>query len=145
MNEPRMTTTDDPPPSDREFLDERIYEYNVAATGITDGRLLSLSVRDEQDTLIAGLYGWTWGACLFIEFLWVDEAWRGTGYGTQLLQAAEAEGIARGCTLVALGTHDFQAPEFYRKHGYEIYGEIRDYPRGFAQYHLKKRLKRESD
>jgi len=136
-----MTMTDDPTRDDRNYLDERIYEYNVATTRITDGRMMFFSFRDEQGKIIAGLSGWTWGGCMEVEYLWVREDWRGKGLGTQLLAAAEAEGIARGCTQVVLGTHSFQAPEFYKKHGYEVYGAVDDYPRGFSQIHLRKRLR----
>jgi GNAT superfamily N-acetyltransferase len=137
----RMTMTDDPARSDRDFLDERIYEYNAATTRITDGRMLLLTMHDEQEAIIAGLSGWTWGGCMEIEFLWVREEWRGEGLGTQLLAAAEAEGIARGCTQAILSTHSFQAPEFYKKHGYEVYGSVNDYPRGFSHIHLRKELR----
>jgi GNAT superfamily N-acetyltransferase len=137
----RMTMTDDPARSDRDFLDERIYEYNAATTRITDGRMLLLTMHDEQEAIIAGLSGWTWGGCMEIEFLWVREEWRGEGLGTQLLAAAEAEGIARGCTQAILSTHSFQAPEFYKKHGYEVYGAVDDYPRGFSHIHLRKGLR----
>jgi GNAT superfamily N-acetyltransferase len=140
MASPHMTMTDNPARSDRDFLDERIYEYNVATTGITDGRMLLLTVRDEQETIIAGLSGWTWGGCMEIEYLWVREDQRGKGLGTQLLAAAEAEGIARGCTQVVLDTHSFQAPEFYKKHGYAPYGVVDNYPRGFSHIHLRKEL-----
>ena len=135
------TMTDDPLRSDRDFLDERIYEYNVATTGITDGRMLLFTVRDEQGTIIAGLSGWTWGGCMEIEYLWVREDQRGQGLGTQLLAAAEAEGIVRGCIQVVLDTHSFQAPEFYKKHGYATYGVVDDYPRGFSHIHLRKQLR----
>jgi len=136
----RMTMTDDPSRSDREFLDERIYEYNVAATTIHDGRRLYLTIRDERDAMIAGLSGWTWGECAAVESLWVREDWRGKGLGTQLLTAAESEAIGRGCVQIVLDTHSFQAPEFYKKHGYAVYGVVDDYPRGFAHIHLKKQL-----
>lgn len=138
----RMTMTDDPARSDRDFLDERIYEYNVAATSIHDGRMMYFAVRDEQDEVVAGLSGWTWGGCAAVELLWVRDDWRGTGLGTQLLASAEGEPLARGCTQIVLGTHSFQAPEFYKKHGYEAYGAVDDYPRGFSHIHLKKQLRR---
>lgn len=143
MTEMRMTMTEDVTAADRQFLDERIYEYNVQATGISGGRLMLFTLRDAQDTVIAGLTGWTWGGCAAIEFLWVRDGSRHQGYGTQLLQAAEAEAMARGCGQIVLDTHDFQAPGFYTKHGYEIYSAIDDYPRGFRKYHLKKRLAEE--
>lgn len=136
----RMTMTDDPSRADREFLDERIYEYNVAATNIHDGRLMYFAIHDERDEILAGLSGWTWGGCAAVEFLWVRDDWRGKGFGARLLAAAEAEAIARGCTQIVLDTHNFQAPEFYKKHGYEVYGAVDDYPRGFANIHLRKGL-----
>lgn len=136
----RMTTTDDPTRDERAFLDERIYEYNVAATKIYDGRMLYFAIHDAKGSTIAGLSGWTWGGCAAVESLWVREDWRGKGFGTQLLAAAEAEAIARGCTQIVLDTHSFQAPEFYKKHGYAIYGVVEDYPRGFVHIHLKKQL-----
>lgn len=33
----RMTTTNDPTRNDRDYLDEHIYEYNIAATGSPTG------------------------------------------------------------------------------------------------------------
>ncbi len=122
------------------FLDERIYAYNVAATNIYDGHLLALTIRDADGGIVAGLSGWTWGGCLGIDYLWVHEAWRGKGYGTRLLQAAEEEAVARGCTLAVLDTHSFQAPEFYRRHGYEIHGAVGGCPAGHRHIHLHKRL-----
>jgi GNAT superfamily N-acetyltransferase len=122
------------------FLDARIYEYNVATTGIRDGRLLALTVRDGAGEIVAGLSGWTWGGCLGIEQLWVHADWRGKGYGARLLQAAEAEARSRGCTLAVLDTHSFQAPEFYKRHGYAIHGSVDDCPEGHRHVHLHKRL-----
>jgi GNAT superfamily N-acetyltransferase len=140
MAAPRITMTDDPSRSDRAFLDERIYEYNIAATNIYDGRMMHFAIRDERDAMIAGLSGWTWGGCAAVEFLWVREDWRGKGLGTQLLVAAEKEAMECGCVQIVLDTHSFQAPEFYTKHGYEIYGVVDGYPRGFAHMHLKKQF-----
>ena len=136
----RMMMTDTPRRSDRAFLDARIYEYNVAATNIHDGRLMYLAIRDERDEIVAGLSGWTWGGCAAVEFLWVREDWRGKGLGTQLLEAAEAEAIARGCAQIVLDTHSFQAPEFYQRHGYVETGRTLGIPGGAEDVHMFKRL-----
>ena len=130
-----------PAPSDIAFLNEQINAYNFESTGITDGRLLSVFVRDPNGQLMAGVYGWTWGGCCEIKYLWVREDQRGQGYGSQLLAAAEGEAIARGCQQIVLSTHSFQAPRFYQKLGYIAVGVYDDYPKGYQQIFLWKQLK----
>jgi ribosomal protein S18 acetylase RimI-like enzyme len=121
-------------------LNERIDEFNARATGIGDGRLLQAEFRDEGGALVAGLTGWTWGGCGYIDVLWVREDHRGRGLGRRLLDAAETEAYERGCTQIVTSSHSFQAPEMYRARGYVEYGRIDDYPRGFAHIHFVKDL-----
>jgi GNAT superfamily N-acetyltransferase len=118
----------------------RLYAYNVSATGIDDGSMLIVSLRDEAGRLVGGLYGWTWGGCAFVDLLWVDEARRRTGLGSRLLGSAEDEARSRGCTQILLSTHTFQAPAFYAARGYQETGRFADYPSGSAQIHLAKTL-----
>jgi GNAT superfamily N-acetyltransferase len=119
---------------------QRLYDFNVETTGIDHGAMLVGSVHDEDDRLVAGLYGWTWGGCAFVDLLWVDEALRGTGLGSRLLAGAEEEARSRGCTQVLLSTHGFQAPEFYAARGYRETGRYDGYPVGSYQVHLAKAL-----
>jgi GNAT superfamily N-acetyltransferase len=143
MEDIDLTIDEHPDEADVQFLDQHINDFNVATTGLADGRLLSLFLRDEQGAIVAGLYGWTWGGCLEIKYLWVAEAWRSRGYGTRLLATAEQEAISRGCTQAVLDTHSFQAPAFYQRVGYSIFGVIDNYPVGHAKYYLKKQLRDE--
>ncbi|HEX6290771.1 MAG TPA: GNAT family N-acetyltransferase [Herpetosiphonaceae bacterium] len=140
MSEVPLRIESQPAASDVEYLEDRINEFNIARTGIDDGALLSIFVRDEANAIQAGLFGWTWGECCEIRFLWVDERLRGQGYGTRLLAAAEREAAMRGCRVITLSTHSFQAPDFYQKQSYEVVGVLDDYPRGYQQYYLRKRL-----
>ena len=139
-------TSEIPPAADgfdselRDRLDQEIYAFNAAATGHHDGRGLSIAVRGGDGGLLAGLYGWTWGGCGYVELLWVREDQRGSGLGTRLLAAAEAEIRRRGCDRVALSTYSFQAPAFYARFGYSEYGRIPDYPHGHDEIHLLKHL-----
>src|SRR4051794_25529856 len=133
----RIGTT--PDSRDIQALRRGIYEHSVASTGI-DGDDISIFVRDADGELRAGLYGWTWGGFLEVNLLWVREQERGHGLGSRLLAAAEAEGQARGCHTAILDTHSFQAPAFYRKHGYELYATIEGYPTGHSKLYFRKRL-----
>ena len=121
-------------------LSDRINGFNVEVTGFDDGRWLRAAQRGPDGDLEAGLAGWTWGRCGFIEYLWVRADLRGTGLGSRLLAAAETEARARGCVQIVLSSHSFQAPDFYVRHGYREYGRIEGYPQGHAQVHLVKDL-----
>ena len=149
MGHPLPMANDDQPdpvvldhcsPGDRDYLSERIYEFNVAATGIDDGRELVILSRDDDGVIVAGLYGWTWGGVCEIATLWVHESRRGRGVGTSLLRAAESEARARGVRSVELSTHSFQAPDFYARFGYTETGRRADYPAGHYQVLLSKSL-----
>ena len=122
------------------FLDERLYEFNVRATRIDDGHMLSAKLEDETGAVIAGIAGHTWGGSCEITRLWVHESLRGQGLGRALLAAAEQEAVRRGCDRVLLMTHSFQAPAFYEKLGYARRASIDDYPKGHAKHLYEKRL-----
>ncbi len=116
------------------FLDKRIYEFNIRATGFRDGRPFAGVIKDGSANVIAAISGHTWGKCCHVEHLWVDESKRGHGIGRALLQAAETEAVHRGCTQALLLTHSFQAPAFYERLGYVRQGTVPNYPHGHAQY-----------
>ena len=77
---------------------------------------------------------------MHIDILWVDENFRKKGIGSQLLKAAEEEARKRGCHSVHVDTMSWQAPDFYKKHGYKIISELNDIPKGNKKYHLIKEL-----
>jgi GNAT superfamily N-acetyltransferase len=121
-------------------LSARINEFNVDATGFDDGRVLSASRRGRDGSLEAGLAGFTWGGCGYIDLLWVRADLRHSGVGSRLLAAAEAEAGVRGCAQMIVSSHTFQAPDFYPRHGYVEYARTEDSPRGHADIHFVKYL-----
>jgi ribosomal protein S18 acetylase RimI-like enzyme len=125
---------------DSDFLGEQIDAHNIAVTGIDDYRALNIFVRDGSGAIVAGISGGTWAGYLQVYNLWVSEGLRGRGYGSRLLAAAEREAVARGCRQVQLDTHSFQAPDFYRKRGYEVCGTFDGIAGGHTRYFLRKRL-----
>jgi GNAT superfamily N-acetyltransferase len=133
---------DSPDPVDLRRLEEAIYEFNVQATGISDGKLFASFLRDADKAVIGGISGWTWGKTCFIGHLFVPAELRKQGYGTRLVVAAEAEAINRGCDQIVLRTHDFQAPQFYIKLGFAIIARIPAYPVGHQEITMIKLLTR---
>ncbi|WP_236329976.1 GNAT family N-acetyltransferase [Paenibacillus auburnensis] len=95
----------------------------------------------EKGTFIGGITGDIVWNILNVHLLAVDPEYRGKGLGGELLQELEARARLRGCKVSELTTMSWQAPHFYQKQGYEIFGEIKDCPlQGHTKYYLKKNL-----
>ncbi|MDZ5441800.1 GNAT family N-acetyltransferase [Micromonospora sp. 4G57] len=121
-------------------LERELTAYNNAATGADDEADLSVRVTGPDGELVGGLTGWTWGGRAGVNTLWVRADRRHQGWGGRMLRAAEEEARRRGCTEVSLSSFSFQAPDFYRRHGYSDTG-IRDgIPGGHVDHHFWKSL-----
>lgn len=114
--------------------------YNEEKAGPHQYRGLAIEVRDEQGSIIGGLWGGTGYGWLFIQLLVVPKSLRGKGIGRQLMTLAESEGSKRGCSAAWLDTFEFQAKSFYERLGYTCFGQLENYPQGFARFFMQKSL-----
>lgn len=128
-----------------DFIVDKIVEYNlsiVPSKQETDFLWINRIVEDKNGNIIAGIlskmYCWN---CLYIDVLWVKEEHRKDGLGSRLLKEIESVAIEKGCYLIHLDTFDFQAKDFYIKHGYEVFGVLDECPEGHKRYFLKKIFK----
>ena len=127
---------------EEDFIIDKIVEYNlsiVPSKQETDFLWINRIVEDKNGNIIAGIlskmYCWN---CLYIDVLWVKEEHRKDGLGSRLLKEIESVAIEKGCYLIHLDTFDFQAKDFYIKHGYEVFGVLDECPEGHKRYFLKK-------
>ncbi|MBV8474214.1 MAG: GNAT family N-acetyltransferase, partial [Hyphomicrobiales bacterium] len=131
-----------PSDADRQAILTPLQAYNRETTSWPrPPQTFALLVRDEASgDALGGLWARAAFGWLFVELLFVPESLRGQGVGSRLL--AQAEDLARqnGCVGVWLDTFSFQAPDFYRKNGYETFGVIDDYPGAEKRFFLRKRL-----
>ena len=121
-------------------IGEGLGGFNRSKIGPAGFEPLVIQLRDSAGELRGGLQatsGWGW---LFVDRLWVDEKIRDQGLGGRLMKRAEAEAKRRRCIGVELVTFGFQAPEFYKKLGYQVVGRVDDYVKGHARYWMNKRL-----
>jgi GNAT superfamily N-acetyltransferase len=141
MQRVRISSEPDGDAADRQFLQDAIDHFNVQVTG-REGCYVSLFVRDESGKLLGGLTGDVWADWLHVKVLWLDPSLRRQGLGSRLLAQAEQEARAHGCKGIFLETFSFQAPDFYARHGFEVFGRIDEYPGEHSQIFLCKRLDR---
>lgn len=121
-----ITLTDEPDPRLEGVLEQGLSDYNEQKTGRRDWRALAVAVNDpHSDAPVGGLLGRTTLGLFFLDLFYLPAHLRHDGVGRRALQMAEEEAIRRGCVAAALVTIDFQAPEFYARHGWEEIGRVR--------------------
>jgi ribosomal protein S18 acetylase RimI-like enzyme len=96
----------------------------------------------DNQRFIGGIFGNFQYEYLYINRLFVDPNYRGKRLATKLIRMIEKEAIKRGITNVYLTTFEFQALPLYKKKGFKVVMEINDYPKGFKEYTLYKKLKK---
>jgi GNAT superfamily N-acetyltransferase len=135
----KISMDDQPSEADTHLLIRNLASYNDTQAEKENWQRLAIFIRDDQGEMAGGLYGYTHWGWLFISHLWVAQALRGQGYGTELVARAEHEAARRGCRQAYLDTFDFQALGFYQKRGYEVFGLLEGFPTGHRRYFLQKR------
>jgi GNAT superfamily N-acetyltransferase len=139
-----VTLEDQPDEATQIVLLSGLAAYNESRAGPDPVRQpqnhLCIVARDSAGRVRGGLQGVTIGAWMAIDVVWVEEAFRGQGAGSRLLEKAEAVAVERGCKWSILATFDFQAPEFYRRRAYVEYARMEDFPAGHTRFQLRKEL-----
>lgn len=132
--------TEDFEPDDFAAVRQGLSAYNRSRGVNPDGRRLSVYMRDDEQHNYGGMIAATYWGWLDIQLFWLDESHRGQGYGTQILEMAEREALARGCQYAFADVADFQALDFFLKHGYTSFAILPDRPPGHATHFLRKAL-----
>ncbi len=122
-------------PHVRAFNYQHVGEY-PAAEGVW------LNAYGAGGELLAGLRGVVVLRWLRVELLWVTQAWRGRGLGARLLAEAEVRARELGAHQAGVETFSFQAPDFYRKQGYQEACCVPDYVDGHSLHFFRKAIAR---
>ncbi len=130
-----------------DYITNQLIAFNLAhSTALPTGQFnplpLHCYVLDRAENVLAGLVGRTHSIPFWLEVsvIWVDERVRHQGLGRQLMEQAEYEAAQRGCHYARLATSDFQAPTFYQKLGYTLYGTLENCPPGETVFYFWKKL-----
>lgn len=111
----------------KEKIDEQIYKIiNEEFTRFADKNLVQSEyvsfgfVAKENDKIVGVITAHTFYKDVHVDDLIVLEDYRKKDIGTQLLEAVENYCKNEGFDNINLTTYAFQAPEFYKKCGYEV-------------------------
>ena len=129
-----------PTENEIKYIREELNQFNNERVGEDGHTPLNIVEYDANGNVIGGILGGTYWGWMYVDILWVHENHRKQGISSKLLSMAEEEAIRRGCHHVHLDTMSWQAPEFYKKHGYEVIAVLPDIPRGNQKYLLQKTL-----
>ncbi len=117
-----------------------IQEFNTRQAGDDNGHSLCYVLQTPEEEFVGWVIGTTYWDWLYIDLMWVREDLRGQGFGRQLLALSEETARDRGAKHAYLDTFSFQAPEFYKRFGYQEFGRLEGFPAGHTRYFLTKEL-----
>ena len=130
----------EPNPADKQAVIDGLLSYHASQGHQRKSELFSIFLKDKNGKVLGGvIVSFLWNG-MEIQSLWVDESVRDQGWGRKLLEAAEAEGMKRGCTIAYTNTFSWQAPEFYQKMGYILYGKLEGFPKENELSYFRKDL-----
>jgi len=135
-----LDVTAGPAEDDLATIRQGLAAFNDTAYIPAERTALAIFVRDETGTVKGGLYGYTAWGWLYVQWLWLDESLRGQQLAGRLLAAAEIEAQVRGCHGAVIDTFNPKARHAYERAGYQVFGELADFPKGHSRTYLQKRL-----
>jgi len=101
---------------------------------------LNLVLKDHDGNIVGGILTSTLYWSLYLEVLWVDEKFRGLGYGRDLVLEAQRLAKKNGCITSHVYTFSWQAPDFYQAVGYKLIATYEGYHGGITELILMERL-----
>lgn len=129
--------------NDNKFVKDSLIRFNLEKSPIDQdppSEIINLLLKAEDGRIIGGLLGAIGRYCYYLDILWIDEKYRGLGFGKKLLDDIEKRVKEKGCKVITLNTFSFQAPEFYEKNGFEVFGVLNGFQEGVCRYYLKKNI-----
>ncbi len=141
MTKLNITYEENPTPAELTILNDGLCAEAYKKRGLDKIAPFCFFLKDEHAQILGGVEGITYYGCMYIDIFWVEENYRGKGYGRALMIKAEELSVLRKCTFVTVNTMDFEAKPFYERLGYEVEFERKGYQKNSILYFLYKELK----
>lgn len=103
-----------------EKMRKDLVEYESSHGIDVNYKKFALVLKDESGNVLGVLNAFTAFSEIYVDDMWVDNSYRGKGYGRKLLQELEKHFEGKGFNNINLVTSAFNAPEFYKKCGFSV-------------------------
>ncbi|ARO31129.1 GCN5-related N-acetyltransferase protein [Rhizobium sp. NXC14] len=137
---PEFELTASPSAVELAAITDALSAFNNSDVGPSDRQPLAVLIRDSDGKVTGGLSGFTAWGWLFIQLLYIPDTLRATGIAGKILAKAEDEAKTRGCRGAWIDTFNPQALRAYLRQGYEVFGELENFPEGRTRSFLRKKL-----
>ncbi|WP_456271342.1 GNAT family N-acetyltransferase [Bacillus sp. AK031] len=126
---------------DSDFIKRKVIEHNMGNTSdevkSPQGNVSSM-LRVTSDRIVGGNRPPYSGAIdISISYGWMNFA--EAIAMAELYWRKRKNRQKKGLPIDVFESFSFQAPDFYKKQGYEVFGILEDFPKGSRQYYLQKR------
>lgn len=101
-------------------MEKGLEEYEISHGIDVNFTPFAFILYDEKNEVIGVLDAFSSYSCIHIRDLWIDKAHRGKGYGKKLIMELENHFKGKGFHNINTVSCDFQAPDFYKKCGYQV-------------------------
>jgi GNAT superfamily N-acetyltransferase len=107
-----------------QFLHEKAHPFSIYA-------------KNSDNEIIGGATIWEHSDALYIDILWVEENYREKGIGSQLIHEVFKQATVKNINKIFVDTYEFQAVDFYKKHGFFVIGRLEEYLLGYDRIYLR--------
>jgi len=136
-----LSLSGEPEPEAAQIVEDGLNAFNDAYVGYADRAPLTVMARDaDTGAILGGIVAHTSLGLLFVDLVYLPDVLRGHDLGSRMMAMVEEEARRRGCRSGVVYTISFQAPGFYQRLGWEVFGEVPCDPPGTSRVFLRKQF-----
>jgi GNAT superfamily N-acetyltransferase len=124
----------------RSTIQKGLFDANVMATRDGHFDAVCVTARDTESAVIGGVLGEAYWGWINFTSVWVHSEHRRKGVASKMLEQAEVEAARLGYTQAYLDTFSFQCPDLYLRLGYEVFGQLDNFPADGKRLFMRKKL-----
>lgn len=136
--------------TDINFINSKLIEYNNQKLGLESNdpgpQPVTVLLKNSVGEIVGGAYASAYLNVFHIYACWIDEKYRGQGYGKLMDKKLQEEAEKFNCHTATMETYSFQlTKKFYNKVGVLFINRIKNSPMGHTKYFLINKLDKDKN